>query len=257
MRDDHLLDGMPDFHESVEFLRRQHHLSRESTAHHAGISASYLNQLIQNRTNPGPVVFDKLVSSLDLDASRRRHLEELWQPSADLPPAEELRRRLTNLGVRTHLDQLDHREIMGVYFDPLLNVLHGNQILHRVMPGLADADHNIMKWMLSAAARDSIINWDNELRFTISILRTALGRYRDLPRARLLFQDLSTHPAFRNAWRATPMRVTYYWSRPAPLRLRMPGTEQPVGLSIEIDEYGPDSDILIAHGLYNTSAIAC
>ncbi len=257
MAKDHVLDGMPDFHETVELLRRKHHLSRESNAHQAGISASYLNQIIQNRTNPGPVVFDKLIRTFDLDPSLRRHVDELWQPSAELPPAEELRRRLTNLGVQVHLDNLDHHEIMGVYFDPLLTVLHGNQILHHLMPGLAEADDSIMKWMLSPAARDSIDNWHNELRFTISILRTALGRYRDLPRARQLFQDLRTNPAFRDAWSATPMHVTHYWTRPAPLRIRMPGTTKPIALSIEIDQHGLDSDIFIAHGLYNTCAIAC
>ncbi len=252
-----MLAGMPDFHDSVEYLRHQHHLSRESAAHEAGFSGSYLHQLIRKRTTPGPRVFAKLADSFDLDTSQRQHLYDLWQPSAYLPAAAELRRHLTEFGVQHHLDHLDSREIVAAYFDPLQTVLHGNHLFHRVMPGLAEADDNILQWILSTAGRDNIEHWEYELRYVVTLVRAALGRYRDLPRARTLFRTLRTHPEFRRAWDSTPMQVTYRWSRPAPTDIRIPGTNKHLSLSFEVDEYSACPDVLITHGLYNTPAIAC
>ncbi|WP_431953283.1 helix-turn-helix domain-containing protein [Nocardia lijiangensis] len=251
------LDGMPDFHDTLEFLRHRHHLSRESAAQQAGFSGSYLNRLIRDRTNPGHRVFAKLARAFDLDPLQRRHLQELWQPSADLPPAEELRQRLIGQGVQAHLDELDARKVLAVCCDPLRTVLHGNQIFRSTVPGLAEADDNFSLWMFSPAARDSIVNWESEIRYTVAILRGTLGRYRDLPRARSLFRKLRATPEFPGLWDSTPMQVAYGCRRPAPINLRAPWTNQPRSLSLEISEYGESSDVFIANGVFGTRAIAC
>ncbi|WP_280473008.1 helix-turn-helix domain-containing protein [Nocardia asiatica] len=256
MRKAPALDGMPDFHDSLEWLRHRHHLSRESAAQHAGFSSSYLHRLIRNRTYPGPRVFTKLADAFDLDSSQRRHLHELWQPSLELPPAEELRQRLTGLGIQAHLDHLDTRYTLAVYLDPLRTVLHGNRIFHRMVPGLAEADNNYFQWMFSPAARDRIHNWDNEARYTVTILRGPLGRYRDLPRARMLFQRLRTTPEFPRIWESTPMQVTYDRPRPTPIHVHTPGTDKPLPLNLEISDYPDCPHVLLAYGLYDTSAIA-
>ncbi|MGY1876375.1 MmyB family transcriptional regulator [Nocardia gipuzkoensis] len=253
MRKAPALDGMPDFHDSLEWLRHRHHLSRESTAQQAGFSSSYLHRLIRNRTYPGPRVFTKLVDSFDLDSSQRRHLHDLWQPSLELPPAEELRQRLTGLGIQTHLDQLDTRYTLAVYLDPLRTVLHGNRTFHRMVPGLAEADNNYFQWMFSPAARDHIHDWDNEARYTVTILRGTLGRYRDLPRARTLFRKLRTTPEFRRIWESTPMQVTYDRPRTTPIHVRTPATDKPLPLSLEISDYPDCPHVLLAYGLYDTS----
>ncbi|MEU2043304.1 helix-turn-helix domain-containing protein [Nocardia niwae] len=249
------LDGMPDFHDSLEWLRHHHHLSRESTAQHAGFSSSYLNRLIQHRTYPGPGVFTKLADAFDLDPAQRRHLHELWQPSLELPPTEQLRQHLTALGIHAHLDHLDTRDTLAVYLDPLRTVLHGNRIFHRIVPGLPEADNNYFQWMFSPAARDRIHDWDNEARYTVTILRGTLGRYRDLPRARTLFQRLRTTPEFPSIWESTPMQVTYDRPRPTPIHVRTPGTDKPLPLSLEISDYPDCPHVLLAYGLYDTSAI--
>ncbi|MBF6366876.1 helix-turn-helix domain-containing protein [Nocardia puris] len=251
------LTGMPDFHDSVEYLRHHLNLSREALAHHAGISVSYLHQLIQKRTTPGPRAFDGLVRVFDLTPAQRRHLHELIQPSADLALAADMRRHLTNLGVHAHLNHLDTRDILAAYTDPLQTVLHANRTFYRVMPGLAEAGHNIIRWMLTPAARDILDNWDDELRYFVALLRPALGRHRDLPRARTLFRNLRAHTEFRDAWDNTPMHVAYDASRPTPFSIHIPCTNQPVLLSIEIDQYNACPDICLTHGLYNTATLAC
>jgi len=252
-----VLTGMPDFHDSFEYLRHQHHLSREAAAHEARISVSYLHQIIRKRTIPSSRVFANLVDCFDLDTSQRQHLYDLCQPSADLPAAAELRRHLTEIGVHHHLDHLDSCEIVAAYFDPLQTVLHSNRLFHRVMPGLAAADDNILLWILSTAGRDNIENWEDELRYVVTLVRAAMGRYRDLPRARTLFRTLRAHPDFRRVWDCIPMQVTYRWSRPAPTGIRIPGANKHLSLSFEVDEYSAYPDILITHGLYNTPPIAC
>ncbi len=253
-----VLSGMPDFHDTLEFLRHKRQLSRESTANKAGFGISRLNQIIQTRTKPGPKVQTGLFAFFDdLTPDQQRHLQDLLHPAAELPPINGLRQYLTNDGVHHHLDYLDQCEVMGAYLDPLQNVLHGNKVFYRIMPGLADADHNIVRWMFTPTSRDLIEDWHEHLPYNIRNLRAALGRYRDSPRARALFRTLRDNPDFRDAWDSTPMQVSYHWHRSIPLRLHSPGTEHPIQLNLEIDQYGACFEILSVHGLYNTHAIAC
>ncbi|MFE3318121.1 hypothetical protein [Nocardia sp. NPDC059195] len=252
-----LLPRMPDFHDSVEYLRHNRNLSRESTAQKAGISSTHLNELIWQRKMPGSTVFDKLVWFFGLTPAQRRHMEELMQPSGRLLSTDELRRRLTDQGVQAHLDYLDQHEILGGYLDPLQTVLQGNEVLHRMMPGLDKADHNVIRWMLTPAARDRVYGWHGELLYLVRNLRTVLAHYRDDPRAQELFQALRKDIAFRSAWDGTPMQVRYNWPRTTPMRLRVPGIRQPLAVNLEINEYGACSTVLIVHGLYSTAAIAC
>ncbi|GAD87077.1 MULTISPECIES: MmyB family transcriptional regulator [Nocardia] len=251
-----VLSGMPDFHDTVEFLRHKRQLSRESTANKAGFSISRLNEVIQNRTQPGPKLKKGLFAFFDLTPTQQRHLQDLLRPSAELPPLTGLRQYLTDQGVHHHLDYLDQCEVMGAYLDPLQNVLHGNKVFYRIMPGLDDADHNIGRWMCSPTARDLVEDWHEHLLHHIRRLRASLGRYRDAPRAQALFQTLRNNPEFRAAWDSTPLQVSYNSHRSTPLRLHHPDNEHPIHLNLEIDQYGACFEILSVHGLYNTHAIA-
>ncbi len=251
------LSGMPDFHDTVEFLRHKHRLSRESTATKAGFSISRLNEVIQNRAQPGPKLKKKLFAFFDLTPTQQRHLNDLLRPSAELPPITGLREYLTDQGVQHHLDYLDRCEVMGAYLDPLQNVLHGNKVFHRIMPGLDGADHNIVRWMFTPTARDLIEDWHEHMPYNIRSLRASLGHYRDAPRAQALFHTLREDLGFRQAWDSTPLQVSYNWHRSIPLRLRLPDTERPTQLNLEIDQIGACFEILSVHGLYSTPAIAC
>ncbi|WP_435593756.1 hypothetical protein [Nocardia sp. bgisy118] len=257
MQEAPILDGLPDFHDTLEFLRLRDRRSRADVARSARISTSHLDKIVGNRTTPGPNSFDKLTHAFDLDLAQRQHLHELWQPSRGLPHAEELRQRLTSRGVQTYLDDLDARDVLAVYFDPFRTVLHGNRIFHRTVPGLAEADNNYSLWMFSPAARDNIDNWESEIRHTVAILRGTLGRYRDHPRAQSLFRKLRATPEFPRFWDSTPMQVAYECHRLAPINLHAPWTNQPRSLSLGIGEYGESPDVLIAYGVFDTRAIAC
>ncbi|WP_433759558.1 hypothetical protein [Nocardia sp. CA-135398] len=244
--------GLPDFHDSLEFLRRHHHLSRESAAQNAGISTSYLNKLAQNRKLlPRRNIVTKLARSYGLDSWQQRHLHELWEPSAHLTPAGELLHRITGLGVRAHLDHLDTREVLAVYIDPLATVLAGNWTFHRTVPGLADAGNNLALWMFTPTARRTIDNWDDEARLTVTILRGALGRYRDVPRARQLFQTLRANTEFAHIWDSTVLQVAYGRRYPAPIRLHTPDATEPLPLSLEISEFTDCADVLVAYGIFD------
>ncbi|MFF0531124.1 hypothetical protein ACFYT3_22385 [Nocardia amikacinitolerans] len=252
-----ILDGMPDFHDTLEYLRLRDRRSRADVANSARISTSHLDKIVANRTIPGPNSFAKLTHAFDLDPAQHQHLHELWQPSRDLPHPEQLRQHLTSQGVQAHLDDLATRDVLTVYVDPLRTVLAGNQIFHRTVPGLAEAHNNLSLWMFSPAARASIARWDNEIRHTVAILRGTLGRHRDHPRAQALFRKLRATPEFPRIWDSTPMQVAYGCRRPAPINLRAPRTNQPLSLSLEISEDGECPDVLIAYGLFDTHAIAC
>ncbi|WP_431957974.1 hypothetical protein [Nocardia lijiangensis] len=257
MQEAPILDGMPDFHDTLEFLRLRDRRSRADVATAARISTSHLDKIVGNRITPGRNSFDKLTHAFDLDLDQRQHLQELWQPSRGLPHAEELRQRLTSHGVQADLDDLDARDVLAVYFDPFRTVLHGNRIFRRTVPGLAEADNNFSLWMFSPAARDCIDNWESEIPYTVAILRGTLGRYRDHPRARSLFRKLRATPEFPRLWDTTPMQVAYECRRLAPINLHAPWTNQPRSLSLAIGEYGESPDVLIAYGVFDTLAIAC
>ncbi|MEU4317645.1 hypothetical protein AB0F85_04520 [Nocardia fluminea] len=188
---------------------------------------------------------------------QRLHLQDLLQASEHLPSTDELRRHLADQEVQAHLDSLDRHEILGAYLDSLLTVLHGNEALHRMMPGLDEVDFNIIRWMLTPTARARVEGVHDELLYLVTNLRAALDRYRDAPRARELFHTLRAEIGFRDAWDGTPMQVTYNWPRTTPIRLRMPGIRRPIPLNLEINEFGASSEILIVHGFYNIPAIAC
>ncbi|WP_435593857.1 hypothetical protein [Nocardia sp. bgisy118] len=257
MQEAPILDAMPDFHDTLEFLRLRDRRSRADVARSADISTSHLDKIVANRIIPGPNSFAKLTHAFDLDFDQRQHLHELWQPSRGLPHAQELRQRLTSAGVQADLDGLDTRDVLAVYFDPLRTVLHGNRIFHRTVPGLAEADNNYSLWMFSPTARDNIDNWESEIRHTVAILRGTFGRYRDLPRARSLFMKLRATPDFSRLWDSTPMQVAYECRRLAPINLRAPWTNQPRSVSLGIGEYGESPDVLIGYGVSDTPAIAC
>ncbi|MCP2320944.1 Helix-turn-helix domain-containing protein [Nocardia amikacinitolerans] len=257
MQEAPILDEMPDFHDTLEFLRLRDRRSRSDVARSAHISTSHLDKIIANRTIPGPNAFAKLTDAFDLEPAQRQHLYELWQPSRALPHAEELRQRLTIAGVQTYLDDLNTRDVLAVCVDPLRTVLHGNRIFHRTVPGLAEADNNFGLWMFSPAARDNVVNWESEIRYTVAILRGTLGRYRDHPRAQSLFRKLRATPEFPRLWDTSPMQVAYGCHRLAPINLHAPWTNQPRSLSLAISEYGESPDVLIAYGVFDTHAIAC
>ncbi|MFE7720540.1 hypothetical protein ACFU44_16040 [Nocardia rhizosphaerihabitans] len=257
MSHDPVLSGMPDFHDTVEFLRHKRQLSRESTANKAGFSISRLNEVIQTRALPGPKVKKGLFAFFGLTPAQQRHLQDLLRPSAELPLTTGLRQYLTNRSVQHHLGYLDQCEVLGAYLDPLQTVLHGNQVFYRMMPGLDRADHNLVQWMLTPTARDLVEDWHGQLLCLVSNLRSSLGRYRDAPRARALFLKLRNDSEFRAAWDSTPLQVSYNWHRTTPLRLYLPDTEHPVTLNLEIDQYGACFEILTVHGLYSAPAIAC
>ncbi|MEU4321092.1 hypothetical protein AB0F85_01395 [Nocardia fluminea] len=56
---------------------------------------------------------------------------------------------VTEQGIQAHLNHLAQRKILRAYLDPLQTVLDGNEVLHRTMPRLDKADHNVMRWMLT------------------------------------------------------------------------------------------------------------
>ncbi|MEV0852417.1 MmyB family transcriptional regulator [Nocardia fluminea] len=88
---------------------------------------------------------------------------------------------VTEQGIQAHLNHLAQRKILRANLNPLQTVLDGNEVLHRTMPGLDKADHNVMRRMLTPAARDRVYGWRGELLDLVRNLRTVLARYRDDP----------------------------------------------------------------------------
>ncbi|MCX4098349.1 helix-turn-helix domain-containing protein [Nocardia sp. alder85J] len=243
---------MPDLYEWLYCARRRRGMSREAAARRADISYSYLTRIEREHLRPTRDVLDSLTFTYHLDPWQQRHTRELWEPSMPLPAAGELRHHLSDPAVLAYMDHLSARDILAAHIDPLSTVLHGNHAFHRHVPGLTEhADTNLALWLFTPTARQVIDHWDHEARHGVTLLRGALGRYRDTPQARSLLRKLRQHNNFNELWAETRLHVTYGRTTATPIRLH--DSTELVPLSLQVTEYADRNDILIAYGITDTS----
>ena len=244
--------GIPELRKAVEFLSLEQGLTRTDLARQVGISVGYLNGFIRGRKHPRNEIKARVINSFPLRDAQRRHLFELAQPSQHLPPTDELHRCITKLGAQDHLADLDAYGYVGLYLDPLRNILCGNESFHQLVPGLAAVDHNYVRWMFSPEARRLVVNWPDEARLAVIILRSSLGRFRDDPRARELFETLMRDRDFARLWKSTTMQVAYGRDIPTPMLVHTPDATEPQPLDLEISQYNGCEYVIFANGGYET-----
>ncbi|WP_280335718.1 helix-turn-helix domain-containing protein [Nocardia wallacei] len=245
---------MPDFHHWISTCRSRHHLTIETAAVSAGITVSHLNKIEYGRRHPSRAATERLMNAYDLDSWQRRHTLDLWAPSQNLTPVEDLRRHLTTPAVHAHLDHLDARGVLAVYVDPLGTVLAANHAFHQTFPGLDDLDGSLPAWFFTPAARAHLPQWDFEAAHCVAILRGTLGRYRDTPDATRLLRKLRRDDDFTRLW--ADYRVAYGRRATKPIQLRPPHCDATVDLSFQVSEFARP-DILITYGVCDHPAIAC
>ncbi|MEV0359382.1 helix-turn-helix domain-containing protein [Nocardia sp. NPDC050697] len=247
---------MPDLSQWLSWARRRAGLSQEGAAREAGISYSYLKRIERQKLRPTRKVLDSLTAAYRLDHWQRRHARELWEPSAELLPADELRHHLANPRIQAHLHQLDFRNVASAHLDPLENVLSGNRSFHLAVPGLGEADDNLALWLFSSTGRRVVAHWSYEARECVTAVRAALGRYRDTTQAQRLLAKLRADDDFTRLWASTRLQVSYSRHSTTTLRPLSPDGPQAVPISFQISEVADRDDILVAVGIDNNAAAA-
>ncbi|GAB2709347.1 hypothetical protein GCM10027089_35910 [Nocardia thraciensis] len=210
---------MPDFYDWIWRGRDHLGLTLETTAAHTDVTASWLGKIENERRPTTEAVAGQLASVYRFNRWQRRHTLDLLKPSATLAPADDLRRHIISPAVHAHLGRLDARRMIAGYFDPLGTVLLANESLRHAIPGLDDADDNLLLWLFTPIARKVLQHWECEAVHGVANLRGALGRYRDTPQARQLWRKLLASNDFNRLWTENPLLVAYGRLSPAPISL--------------------------------------
>lgn len=173
--------------------RRTPGLRREELAVLAGISATWYTYLEQGRDiRTSDQVLDALASALRLDGPERAHLFRL---AGHGPARSEEREPLSAEAAAVPLLlQPNPAYIIGGTYD----VLSHNRAAEELFPGLLTTGGrpNFARWVfLEPAARDTLVDWEEEARGLLARLRTLAGRHPDDPRHRRLAEELSAGSA--------------------------------------------------------------
>ncbi|QLY32994.1 helix-turn-helix transcriptional regulator [Nocardia huaxiensis] len=193
----------PSFGLLLRKLRDARGVSRERLAFNAGVSASYISHLEKgDRGHPTREVVDALLRYLDridpLSTVERRHLLDLaGLGTSEFPTVEQLRDEITD-DMRRALDL--HEPNLAAYVDTRWNVLACNASYSRAFPGLEE-DVNILRWLLgNPAAREVMLDWEEEVRLTIHWLRGLIAGSGDTAWSADYLSELGRFGLFREMW---------------------------------------------------------
>ncbi|MBL1076335.1 helix-turn-helix domain-containing protein [Nocardia sp. 2] len=193
----------PSFGLLLRKLRDARGVSRERLAFNAGVSASYISHLEKgDRGHPTREVVDALLRYLDridpLSVVERRHLLDLAGLGvSEFPTVEQLRAEITD-DMRRALDL--HEPNLAAYVDTRWNVLACNASYSRAFPGL-ESDVNILRWLLgNPAAREVMLDWEDEVRLTIHWLRGLIASSGDTAWSSDYLAELGRFGLFREMW---------------------------------------------------------
>ncbi|GLZ01201.1 helix-turn-helix transcriptional regulator [Actinoplanes sp. NBRC 103695] len=176
--------------------RRTPGLRREELALLAGISATWLTYLEQGRdVRPSGQVLDALARALRLTVAEQEHLRRLAGGDATVEAAgEEAAPEVA--GVPALLGD-NPAYVTGICYDILAINDTAVQLFGGIGPG-----GNVVRWMFTEpAAREILVDWEQEARNILARLRAIAGRNPGHPRVTQLVADLhETSPEVREWW---------------------------------------------------------
>lgn len=245
---------MPDLRLWLDQLRQERGWSREIAAARARISTAYLFKIEHGRSVPTIDTLARIVRGYDLDPAQRRHTYDLWNPPQRLPADDDLRHEIATPEVNAHLAYLDAARIICAYTTPLSTVLTASDRLYDAIPGLRQAGNNIALWFFQPAARELVVDWDDEAPHVVAALRAAIGPYRRSHHARALLHTLAANARFAELWTTHPTTVSYGRPPGKPVLLQHSGSPGPAAISLQISEFHSPHAILVAYAISNAGA---
>lgn len=177
--------------------RRTPGLRREELALVAGISATWLTYLEQGRdVCPSGQVLDALARALRLTGIEHEHLrrlaggEVMREQDAPEEAAPEVASVPALLGDNPAY-------VTGICYDVLAANDAATELFHGMTPG-----GNVVRWMFTEpAAREVLVDWEQEARNILARLRAIAGRHSSHPRVTQLVTELSeASPQVRQWW---------------------------------------------------------
>ncbi len=174
-------------------------------------------------------------------------------PAISLTSSDSLRDRLNRTPTLTaYLTELEDRGVLGIYSDPIGNILAVNQLMSDIFTGIEEFG-NVMKWWFSPAALQVVPQWDVESDFLVGTFKAAFGRHRTAPAANELLRHLRRYHAFTQRWLNSTF-VAYNRPTARPIRLRLPPDGVLTATVHRSDVI--DSRQIVLHTMYPRSATA-
>ncbi|WP_194817917.1 helix-turn-helix domain-containing protein [Nocardia sp. XZ_19_385] len=236
---------IPDFGIWLWHLRSNYRdITQEDLARRARISSSLVRKIESNNHLPEHRIVDKIVQALGLDEPQARYLLELWNPAIELAPPVYLHSRLTAASGLELLDYHEQRGVRAMFHNYLWDILAANPSTLRLLPGLAESDHNFILWFFSPEGRRAVLDWKHEAPPVAAAALAMLARHRDSARAQQLFDQLRRIPDFNRLVAATTT-VAYGW-RPDELIHRLdPVTSEPISMSVQTSDHFGTTDVFL------------
>lgn len=183
--------------------RRTPGLRREELALLAGISATWLTYLEQGRdVRPSDQVLDALARALRLTGAERQHLHRLAAEATASEPgaaaqedgAEQAAPEVA--GVPALMGD-NPAYVTGLCYDLLALNAAAAELFRDMGP-----NGNIVRWMFTEpAARDVLVDWEQEAHHILARLRAIAGRHPGHPRVTRLVHELTeASPEVRQWW---------------------------------------------------------
>jgi len=212
---------VPTLHDYLLQVRMELKWSRRRVADVTGISEPYLRQVEIGKRVPSTGILRKLIAGYQLAPAQAAYIDELLTPPVPLTPLDILRNRLNQTPTLIdYLTELGDRGVLGVYSDPIGNVLAMNKLMSNIFTDLEEIG-NMMKWWFSPVAPRVIPEWEAESDFLVGTFKAAFGRHRTAPAANQLLRHLRRHRSFTQSW-VNSTFVAYNRATTHPIRLRPP-----------------------------------
>ncbi|MFI9410051.1 MmyB family transcriptional regulator [Nocardia gamkensis] len=238
------LPRIPTLGSTCLLIREDLGLSRNGAQQRHGISPSHLFNIEHDRYVPTFETLEKIISGYRLDAMMARHLRELRAPAEHLAPVDKLRECVNaNDALIEHLQDLERREVLAAYVDPVWNVLACNDSFRAALPGLDKTDC-IPTWLFSPHARPVFPQNPTEAAHSVATLKAVLGRYRDSEQAHDLMRQLRPHKEFQRLWTSS-IRVAYGRETNELLHMRDPETGELASYRLSVADVSQSQDVLL------------
>ncbi|MGQ4618970.1 MmyB family transcriptional regulator [Nocardia sp. R7R-8] len=238
------LPRIPTLGHTCLLIREDLGLSRNGAHQLHGISQSHLFNIEHDRYVPTVETLEKIISGYRVEAMMARHLRELRAPAEYLAPVGKLRECVNgNDALIEHLHDLEQRDILAAYVDPVWNVLACNESFRAALPGL-DTTDCIPTWLYSGYARSVFLQNPMEAAHSVATLKGVLGRYRDSEQAHDLMRQLRPHKEFQRLW-SSSIHVAYGRDTNNLLHIRDPDTGELASYRLSVADVSQSQDVLL------------
>ncbi|MEV6140472.1 helix-turn-helix domain-containing protein [Nocardia sp. NPDC051990] len=191
---------IPTLQTTLRTIRDHLELSRITAYERHGISPSYLSQIERGDRTPSIETLEAIIAGYGLTPMQARHIRELRTPAEVLAPVEKLRQCVSgNIGLTTHIQDLEERRVLAAAVDPMWNVLACNESFRSLLPGLDETDC-IPRWLFSPIAQTVLVQWHHEAAHSVATIKAVLGRYRGSRQAHDLIRQLRPNKEFQRLW---------------------------------------------------------